>query len=243
MMWLFATTLLLFIVIKTNTVFSNQHINEFYVNILPDNINFYYRKDVIKLIKNDLDLNARTTLNDINIDETENTLKNETHVKAANVYIDYQGNFNIQIVQHTPLVRIYNYRGENFYIDKEGLKIPTSSKFMAHAIIANGNIFERYGHKDSLYSYAAKEVYKIATYVDKDEFLKAQIEQIFVEADGTFSLIPKAGNHTILLGNATNLDEKFNKLKVFYKEGLNKIGWHKYSKINLKYKNQVICTR
>ena len=39
-------------------------------------------------------------------------------------------------------------------------------------------------------------------------------------------------------------EEKFEKLKMFYTEGLNKTdGWNKYSTINIKYKNQVVCTK
>ena len=39
------------------------------------------------------------------------------------------------------------------------------------------------------------------------------------------------------------MKEKLEKLKVFYKEGLTKVGWDKYSVINLKYKGQVVCER
>jgi cell division protein FtsQ len=46
-----------------------------------------------------------------------------------------------------------------------------------------------------------------------------------------------------LLGDAHDLDEKFRKLFAFYRYGLNKIGWNKYSIINIKFKNQVICSK
>jgi cell division protein FtsQ len=32
-------------------------------------------------------------------------------------------------------------------------------------------------------------------------------------------------------------------LMTFYKEGLNKVGWNAYLTINLKYKNQIVCTK
>jgi cell division protein FtsQ len=52
------------------------------------------------------------------------------------------------------------------------------------------------------------------------------------------------GNHKIIFGKAENIAEKFNKLKLFYTEGLNKSdSWRKYSIINLKYKNLVVCTK
>jgi cell division protein FtsQ len=59
-----------------------------------------------------------------------------------------------------------------------------------------------------------------------------------------FELYPAVGNQKILFGKATDIAEKFEKLKIFYNEGLNKTdNWNKYSTINLKYKNQVVCTK
>ncbi len=41
----------------------------------------------------------------------------------------------------------------------------------------------------------------------------------------------------------SDLAVKFRKLKILYNEGLKYEGWNNYEKINLKYKNQVICTK
>jgi len=45
----------------------------------------------------------------------------------------------------------------------------------------------------------------------------------------------------ILFGPMDEIEEKFKKLKLFYKEVLPKKGWNTYSSINLKYKNQIVC--
>ena len=80
-------------------------------------------------------------------------------------------------------------------------------------------------------------------FITHDKFLKAQIDQVYVTEGGEFELIPRIGNHVILLGKAVDLDDKFRKLYAFYKLGLNKIGWNKYNIINIKYKNQVVCSK
>jgi len=56
-------------------------------------------------------------------------------------------------------------------------------------------------------------------------------------------LIPRKGNHVVLLGDTQELKEKMNKLFIFYTQGLNKIGWNNYQVINIKYKNQVVCSK
>jgi cell division protein FtsQ len=88
-----------------------------------------------------------------------------------------------------------------------------------------------------------KELYDLATFLDKNEFWSAQITQIYRKSNGDFVLIPLVGIHDILLGNTQFLNEKFNKLMTFYQKGLSLTGWNEYSRINLKFNNQIICTK
>jgi cell division protein FtsQ len=83
----------------------------------------------------------------------------------------------------------------------------------------------------------------MASYVDKDPFLKAFIEQIFVRADNDLVLIPKVGSAKIIFGDTENMEGKFEKLLVFCKEGLNRIGWNKYRSIDLRFEGQIICKK
>ena len=45
------------------------------------------------------------------------------------------------------------------------------------------------------------------------------------------------------LGKLDNFENKLARLKEFYKKGLNQVGWNKYSRINLEFSNQIICTK
>jgi cell division protein FtsQ len=56
-------------------------------------------------------------------------------------------------------------------------------------------------------------------------------------------MIPKLGNQLIVFGDATDVDIKLAKLKLFYKEVMVKAGWNNYSVINVQYKNQVVAKR
>lgn len=241
--WLVLVVVVGYVLFWSNQQHRQQKVKDIQVSIKPNDINYYNKKRILQVLNNRALNNGNATFDEINLFEMEEQLNNEPFVKEAQVYTTMGGELKIKVVQRRPLVKVYRYTGESYMIDETGIKIPENDKFTPHVLVANGNIFERYRHKDSLYSYVAKEVYKIATHVDNDEFLKAQIEQIFVEADNEFILVPKLGKHLIYLGTATDLDEKFSKLKLFYREGLNKIGWSKYKGINLKYKNQVVCTK
>lgn len=88
-----------------------------------------------------------------------------------------------------------------------------------------------------------KNLFQLAKFIHDDEFWNSQISQIYVNEVGDFEFVPRVGNHHIIFGKAEHIEEKFEKLMTFYKKGLNKTGWNEYSTINLKFKNQVVCTK
>lgn len=179
----------------------------------------------------------------LNVPAIEQKLNHNDFIKTAQVYTDMNGAMEINVVQRRPILRIIKNDGSSFYIDENGTKMPVSQAFTAHVPVVTGNLFEGYKARDTMQTTVGVDLHKIATYVDKEAFWKAQIEQIFVTAESEFVLVPKVGNHTILFGTAENMEEKFEKLMVFYKEGLSRVGWEKYSSINVKYKDQVVCTK
>ena len=75
------------------------------------------------------------------------------------------------------------------------------------------------------------------------QYLKALIEQIYVEKNGEFQLIPKFNDQVIIFGTTENIKDKFARLLIFYKQGLSITGWNRYNMINIKYKNQVVCSK
>ena len=79
--------------------------------------------------------------------------------------------------------------------------------------------------------------------IESDKFLKAQITGIVFDENNELVVYPRVGGHKIILGEAEDFRNKFEKLKVFYRHGLGKVGWDRYSMINLKYHNQVVCTK
>jgi cell division protein FtsQ len=69
------------------------------------------------------------------------------------------------------------------------------------------------------------------------------VEQVDITPQRMFEMFPKIGNQLIVFGDATDVDTKLQKLKLFYKEIMVKAGWNNYSVINVQYKNQVIAKR
>ena len=84
---------------------------------------------------------------------------------------------------------------------------------------------------------------KKATLEELTEEMNNQIEQICVFPNKEVELIPRVGRFRIVLGALDDFEEKLNKLRLFYDQAIPKVGWDKYSVIDLKYKNQIVCTK
>ena len=78
---------------------------------------------------------------------------------------------------------------------------------------------------------------------NNNPFWDAQIEQIYVTENNEIELIPRIGDNLILLGKIDNFEQKLENLQCLYEQALSKVGWNKYDTINLKYNNQVICSK
>lgn len=216
------------------------------VNIEPENeLRFVDREMTIQTIQADGDekkiLGKKIT--ELRLPALENKLEQNRHIKEAEVFTDMNGIIHINIHQREPILRIFSSAGESYYIDEKGSKMPVSTAFTARVPVATGNIFETYNILDSMQSFIGRELWKIATYVDKDAFWKAQIEQIFVTAESELILIPKIGDHHILFGTTENMEDKFSRLLLFYREGLSKVGWEHYASIDVRFKNQIVCKK
>ena len=87
------------------------------------------------------------------------------------------------------------------------------------------------------------ELLEILNFIREDKFWISQLVQIYFNQNQEFEFIPRVGAHQILFGNTDNLELKFRNLNTLYENGLAYEGWNKYEIINLKYNNQVICSK
>ena len=223
------------------------------VKILGDEKQHFVEwKDIEQLVLNHGDSVINQPLTSVDISALERTIEDLAAVKNAEVHLTLDGILNVEVEQRKPLVRVFNNRGESGYLDELGSFMPLSHKYTARVMVANGHYADglwsfdinKINANDSLKNeWVLDDVFELATYIAQNEFWKAQINQVYYNRSGEFELIPRVGSHIILLGKAERLEEKFNKLYAFYQKGLPNTDWNAYELINLKYKNQVVCTK
>lgn len=157
------------------------------------------------------------------------------YAKRINVFITNQDVVKVVIKEKKPVLRVIPPIGKDYYIDEDGNKLLVTDRYVTYIPVASGNIKEN--------SEILGELYQFALFLQNDPFWNAQVNQIYVNKDEEIQFVTRVGNHLVTIGDTDNLEVKLDRLMTFYKKGLNKYGWNKYDKINLKFKNQVVCSK
>ncbi|HKK61967.1 MAG TPA: hypothetical protein VJ951_05375, partial [Bacteroidales bacterium] len=140
--------------------------------------------------------------------------------------------------------------GEGYYIDTEWRILPLSDQYTPNVLLVSGNVnFSKEKNStgallvDNSEDRELNELMSFSKYAADHPFWRNQIVQVYRAKNGDFEIIPRVGAHQIIFGSMQNYKEKLEQLKLLYDQGLKKYGWNRYDKINLKYSNQIICTK
>ncbi|WP_421870613.1 cell division protein FtsQ/DivIB [Marinoscillum sp.] len=221
---------------------TSKPVNDVLVEIRDQNGDYFTdQMEVISL------LNAESTdyvlglsVDNLDLKLLEERVESNPFVKEAQIYRDIKGNLLVKVDQARPIARIYNPHGPDQYIDEDGRLLPVNAKHTARVPIIETERSFSWERSLTETDYG-NDILNLLNYIEKDEFWKAQIAQIIIEKDGQLKLLPQVTKQEVLFGMPEDLDGKFQKLMVFYKEILPNKGWNTYSSVNLKFQNQIVC--
>ncbi len=192
---------------------------------------FITHEDVSKLlIQNQQEVsNTSKEILDLNILET--TLNQNPMVQYADVYVTVTGNLIAKVKQKTPIARVVT--DATYYVDNNGGYMPLSKNYTERVPIVTGFINKKELNK----------IFIVASKIQEDEFLKKHVVQIQQNKNNTIDLKLRQCNFVVQLGSLDQLDKKVNNLKAFYIKATKDKTLKNYSKVNLQFGNQVVCTK
>lgn len=203
---------------------------------------FVDETDILQLITlNGTELIVGVHFNGLSLREIENRLVDEPFLKNAEIFIDHSGNMMISVRLRKPMARVVRYNGPDAYIGEDGQILPVSTKYSKRAIIITGKNAKELSEQINIAEGDYANLYHLIQYIQKDKFLKAQIAQIKLVKNGEVILYPQVTKQFIEFGKIEDIEIKFRKLRLFYDEILPRKGWNSYTRVSLKYKNQIIC--
>ena len=196
--------------------------------------------EILRMVKNADSKVLGQDMNRINAEQIEAEIEKNVAVEKAEVYktiardtSGYKGVLAVKVQYRVPVLRVMT-GNDDYFLDKNGVRIPVSEEYSARVLVVTGTL-------DS--DFAGKNLLPFVLFLEKNDFWKAQIEQIEVLSDQELILTPLVGSHAIELGTLENFREKMDHLRTFYEDVLAQNNWNKYKSINLKFKNQIIGTK
>ena len=209
--------------------FNNAKMENVSINMNQTKTPVYFvdEKDIKDLVKQ---FNPTKKIGDVKIPELEKKINENPFVDSANVYMNLNGNLNVDIKQRVPVFRL-SKNGKDFYVDEKGVEFPISRNFSYPCMLVMGDV------DASEY----QELGQLVEKIDKDDFSKKYFIGIKKEKDN-YNLLTSDGNYKVEIGDLENIDFKVKGFKTFVEKYLVYQNPNKYKKISVKYNNQIVTT-
>jgi cell division protein FtsQ len=231
-------TLLLAAIGKKN----KEQCSDYSITVHGKQDNFFVEnKDVLKLLTVATNGNIKgQPMSAFNLHRLEQLLEDNIWIKDAQLYFDNKDVLHVTVTEREPIARIFTTTGNSFYIDNSIKRLPLSDKMSARVPVFTGFPEKIWTAKDSL---LLKQVKTAAEFIMNDPFWMSQVAQVDITATRDLVMIPVVGNHVVKMGNGEDIDKKFHRLFVFYKDVLSKTGFDKYASIDVQYAGQVVAVK
>jgi cell division protein FtsQ len=202
------------------------------VIFVGDNNLFVKSEMVNKLLienKNDVRSIAKEELD---LDKLEKSITKHKMVLSANVFVSVDGVLKAVVKQKTPVGRVFDETG-SFYIDYEGNSMPLSDNFTARVPLISGKIDDK----------NIKKLAEVLKVIHNDDFLKKNIIGVQVLPNGSLFMINRNYSYQLVFGRPINIEKKFKNYKAFFQKAVLDSSLIKYKIVNLKFTQQVVCTK
>jgi cell division protein FtsQ len=203
---------------------------------------FLDEADIMKLVEGSGQSIKGTGIDRIDLKAIESKLKFDKHILDAELFGDLKGNLIVNVELRRPIARIVQADAPDAYIAEDGVIMPVSEKYSSRVVLISGAFVKQLLESEDISkSKEGLQIMEMIEFINEDDFWKAQIAQLDISREGKITLYPQVTGQRVEFGAAENMEAKFKKLMIFYKEILPQRGWTKYERVNLEYDKQIIA--
>ena len=221
---------------------NSREIKDIIINIRQEDNNFFTDKfEILSLMTQEYsDHITESKPVDLNPKVLEERVEKNPFISDAQIFRDLKGNLEVNVTQIKPIARIFDAAGVDRYIDEKGNIVPVNARYTARVVLMEMN--KSFGWEKNMHETRyGGDVFKLLKYIDAHSFWRAQIAHIILETNGEVTFLPQVTKQQVIFGYPDNLEKKFKKLMVFYKQILPFKNWNSYGQVSLKYENQIVC--
>lgn len=174
------------------------------------------------------------TLGNINLRRLENYLSNFSNFESVECSFNPDSRLRITVIPIKAEVRVFNDKGESFYINRFGKRIKADAEFFVDVPVLIAP--EKY---DAIIPSALSVIRSTSN----DPDLGPLVAAYKIDGPNDLIIIPRLQGHVLNFGDTTRIDEKKAAILTAYRKILPSKGWNTYDTISVKFKSQIVATR
>ena len=187
-------------------------------------------------------------LDSINLALIEEILDSKSAILKSEAYTTKDSILNVTVTQKKPLVRFQKGK-KGFYAVEDCSLFPLQSTYTSHVMVVDGYIplLIEHGYLGKPDTEAGckwlQDMVGLVKYIEASKIWKEKIVQITVLEDSDLVLVPRVGQERFLFGQACDIEEKFEKMGLYYKSIQHQKGEYAYKTVDLRFKDQIVCRK
>lgn len=218
----------------TNKMASEAHVSGIEIELTDPQSRFVNNHDVLVESGLDPDTIVRCLRRNFDLHALECRLNASDKLQRANVSMLNNGRVHIVVEPMVPVARVFDKGKPSYYINAGGKEIAAELRYHIDVPVLVGSF-------DSVHP--AKRLLPLLDKIASDPAIGSMVATVTQEADGNIIIVPTIVGHVVNFGDTSMVDDKFRRLKNFYRHVAPTQGWLYYDTIAVKWRNRVICTR
>lgn len=203
---------------------------------------FLDEADVLRLVNAGSSTLIGARMDNINLKQLENKMKYDRHILDAEVFGDLKGNLVVKVELRRPVARIVRENAPDAYIAEDGTIMGVSEKYTSRVVLLSGPFTNKLVDAGNMYELEeGRQIMEMMEFIKDDRFWRSQVAQMDIDGSGDVTIYPQITGQRVEFGKPDDVEAKFRKLMIFYKEILPTRGWTRYERVSLKYEGQIIA--
>jgi cell division protein FtsQ len=197
------------------------------------------------LEKNPLEMLGQN-FSEIDMHMLEKEVESFASVRQCHAVRTINGTLRLEIQQHMPLYRLETLGG-SFFVSREMFIIPMVNPYRLPVLVVSGDVPFDYptayrGTVETSDTWL-QDMSRLMAYLTDHRFWKEKVQRVSVAGPRDITIIPREEHPVLKIGALEQFEYKMNKLLEFYRVLVPRDGTEKYSAVDARFGNQLVCTR
>lgn len=196
--------------------------------------NFLRKSDVYDMLRNVTYGFDSMQRKDISTLEIEEILNSNSRIEQSTCRILNDGTLLITVDPLDPVARVFDSKG-SVYVNTSGKRVAARPEYHIDVpVVTTPAVAD---------SAMVAKLLPILRAIKSDKSVNALVSTLCIDNRGDIIIIPNIVGHVINFGDTTLISNKFDRLRVFYRDVMPSRGWDAFDTISVKWAGQVVATK